>query len=266
MGLSSRRKPQAQRTDVVRTAPRIDLRLVTGVVLAGAVLGATLWGAQRLADPGTLPIRSVRIQGKFQHLDTAQLQEAVSGTVTGGFFTVDVAAVKAAAHSVPWADQVSVRRIWPDTLLIQVVEQVPLARWGEDGLVNVRGERFAVSSQTIPQGLPELRGPVGLEGAITATYYEMGKALAPAGLEIARLMQDERRAWRITLDNGIELKLGRNHAFEHLLRLVRVYPGVLAERAVAIREIDLRYTNGFAVRWSERPADLGATVAPGKPG
>jgi cell division protein FtsQ len=195
----------------------------------------------------------VQISGQFQHLTSAQLQEAVAGTVVGGFFTVNVQAVMRAARTLPWVDTASVRRVWPDTLRLEVTEQVPVARWGEHDLLNRRGERFAPPADTLPSGLPQLQGPDGLEATLTASYYEMGKALAPDGLKITRLIQDPRRSWHVGLDNGIELRLGHDSAYTRLLRFVRLYPKVLATRATEIATIDLRYTNGFAVAWNHQP-------------
>jgi len=53
-----------------------------------------------------------------------------------------------------------------------------------------------------------------------------------------------------SLDNGMALMLGRQEkSHERLLRFVRSYNRVLAARAEQIEQVDLRYTNGFAVRW-----------------
>ncbi len=51
---------------------------------------------------------------------------------------------------------------------MQVVEQKPVARWGEGGLVNVRGAVFVHDAQHIPAELPELVGPPGYEAQMTA--------------------------------------------------------------------------------------------------
>lgn len=255
MALFNKSKPQAQRRNAPQpVAPRaINWRWAAGALVSALVLGATVVSVRWLLDPQTLPIKRVQIAGQFQHLSTAQLQDAIANTMTGGFFTVNVGAVMQAAHSLSWVDTVSVRRVWPDTLRLDVVEQIPLARWGEHDLVNRRGERFTPPVGTLPTDLPSLQGPAGLEAALTRNYYDMGKALAPAGLKITRLIQDERRSWRVALDNGIELRLGRDDAYPRLLRFVRLYPKVLAPRASQIASIDLRYTNGFAVAWNHLP-------------
>jgi cell division protein FtsQ len=252
----TRRKPQAQRRSAeppVQRFARLPWRWVLGALGAVLLVAVCGYGVRWLLDPHTLPIQRVQISGQFRHLTSAQLQEAVAGTVVGGFFTVDVEAVMRAARTLPWVDTASVRRVWPDTLRLEVVEQVPVARWGGQDLLNRRGERFSPPADTLPDGLPQLQGPDGLEATLTASYYEMGKALAADGLKIMRLIQDPRRSWHVGLDNGIELRLGNDSAYSRLLRFVRLYPKVLAARATEIATIDLRYTNGFAVAWNHQP-------------
>jgi len=252
----TRRKPQAQRRSTAAQEPRLPRlpwRWIAGALVSVLLVAAIAVSVRWLLDPHTLPIQRVQISGQFQHLSSAQLQEAVAGTVVGGFFTVDVEAVMRAARTLPWVDTASVRRVWPDTLRLEVAEQVPLARWGDHDLLNRRGERFSPPAGTLPDGLPALQGPDGQEATLTASYYEMGKALAADGLKITRLTQDPRRSWHVGLDNGIELRLGHDNAYARLLRFVRLYPKVLATRATEIASIDLRYTNGFAVAWNHQP-------------
>ncbi len=253
-------KRQAQARAVRRwTLPRINVGLLLVGVSTVAITAAVAWGVAHLLDPDTLPIRSVRVEGDFVHLSARQVRAAVAPVARGGFFQVAVGQVMRAAQSLPWVDRVSVTRIWPDTLLIAVTEQTPLARWGEHELINRRGQRFAPPLDTFPAGLPQLRGPDGLETVLAARYYEMARVLAPVGLQIRELDQDERRSWRMLLDNGIELRLGRTEAYERLLRFVRLYPGTLAPQAEMVGQVDLRYTNGFAVRWKSQEDQAGAT-------
>lgn len=230
------------------------LRWTVSMSLLVAVIGAGVYAVRWAIDPHHLPIRSVQIEGEFLHLTTEQLQAAVADRVTGGFFTVNVHAVMQAAKTLPWVETASVRRIWPDAIRLAVTEQVPLARWGEAELINKRGERFAPAPDSFPPDLPSITGPDGLERAVVSGYYEMSKVLAPVGLRVNTLVQDPRRSWRLLLDNGIELKLGREDAYQRLLRFVRLYPRELAPQAEAIQAVDMRYTNGFAVSWKQPAA------------
>jgi len=212
------------------------------------------WGVVRLADPHTLPLRAVRVEGALQHVSRTQLRAAIMPHATAGFFGVDVDAIKRAVTQLPWVESVSVRRIWPDSLGVEVVEQAAFARWGGGGLVNPDGALFAAEPSTYPEGLPELRGPVDSEAALVRGYREMSETLAALGLRITGLVLDERRAWRLYLANGMELVLGRQDTAARLTRFVRAFKKELQTAAANIRRVDLRYARGFAVSWIEPPA------------
>lgn len=222
--------------------------LGAGVLLA--VLGTGLGlGAWSLAQPDTLPIQRVQVQGEFRYLDREELNAAIGGFASGGFFNVDVRAVKEAAETLAWVDHASVRRVWPDTLQVQIQEQVPLARWGEDALLNTRGELFAPKQR--PENLPRLAGPEGSAPAVASRFQWLSELLAPLHLQVADLRQNGRRAWEVRLDNGLHLLLGRAPDEGQMKRFVSAYPRLLEERAASVAVLDLRYTNGFAVRWRE---------------
>ena len=93
---------------------------------------------------------------------------------------------------------------------------------------------------------------------VTAYYFDLQRQLSPLGLRIVSLGMDARRAWELTLDNGISLTLGSRDAERQMQRFVRFYPQVMAARASDIAQIDLRYSNGFAVRWRTPAAQAAA--------
>ncbi len=68
----------------------------------------------------------------------------------------------------------------------------------------------------------------------------------------------QRRAWRVHLDDGMVLELGREQVASRLARFLAAYPRTLAPLNRRIDYVDLRYANGFAARIPEL-----AAVAPG---
>jgi cell division protein FtsQ len=217
------------------------------VILSLIVLG--VWGAGRLADPQTLPLRKVSIEGQFKHVTKQKLSEAVATYVTGGFFSVDLGAIRRAAEELPWVSQVGVRRVWPDSLQIQVKEKIPLARWGENALVSVEGEIFTPPRESFPKDLPKLKGPSGSERFLVSRFGGIQAQLRPLELQVARLTMGERRDCHVVFGNGMELVLGRTHNKQRLTQFRRIYIRLLRLHREDIRRIDMRYTNGFAVTW-----------------
>ncbi len=255
-------KPQRQWTPW-SPAGWLNRRLLGALVLFGGLGSLLGWGGWTLAQPDTLPIRAVQVKGEFRHLDQGELHAALAGPASGGFFNVDVRAVKRAAESLPWVDRASVRRVWPDTLRVTVVEQVPMARWRRDdggmALVNVRGELFATAGPEALASLPLFHAPAGAAETVAVRYQRLSASLAALGLSVRELGFNQRRAWSLRLDNGVQLLLGRGDGEAVLDRFVSAWPLALAARSEAIERVDLRYTNGFAVRWKAgmAPAESG---------
>jgi len=233
------------------TTPRLKPRWVLLIVLVPLLVGSVSWGWMQLSDPATFPIKSVRIETPLKRVSKEEIRHAVSGHVNGGFMRVDVEGIRDDLESLPWVSQASVRRSWPDVLIIGVQEQKPVARWSNGGLLNARGELFQPKEEAQWTMLPLLRGPKGTEMILMEEYQAMQGMVEPLGLRISHLTMNERRAWSLNLDNGLKLRLGRNNAHVRLLRFVRVYAKVLKPRQEKIDSVDLRYTNGFAVRWRD---------------
>jgi cell division protein FtsQ len=239
----------------VAKQPQLSERWLTRRLLGGALLisvvggflGFTVW---QLAQPNTLPIQQVQVKGEFVYLDQQGLYKAVGDLASAGFFNVDVRAVKQAAEAMPWVDSASVRRIWPDTLRIDIREQIPLARWQGGGMVNRHGEVVLVEAQQALADLPMFSGSAGTAKMLAQRYQSLSASLAKVELGVVALSLNERRAWRVTLNNGVQLLLGKTTPDSQLLRFVAAYKDVLAEKVEKIHSVDLRYTNGFAVRWS----------------
>ncbi|RME34000.1 MAG: FtsQ-type POTRA domain-containing protein [Gammaproteobacteria bacterium] len=222
-----------------------------GVVLSLALLTGAVQGWRWLTDPGTLPIREVRVLGEFRHLSPARMEQGVADRATGGFFGIDVEGIRKVLLDEPWVREVSVRRVWPDTLQVTVLEQVPVARWGEHALVNDAGELFRPDPATIPRRLVRLEGPRGSERELLARMRYLESLLRPLGLALAELEMDRRGAWSFRLAQGPLVMVGRGDFEARTARLARIWTRVLRPRAAEIERIDLRYANGLAVRYRQ---------------
>jgi cell division protein FtsQ len=241
-----------------RQAPAGRNRHLLGMLMLLTVLGggsgAGLW---LLAQPDTLPIQRVQVEGEFRYLSREVLHAAIGEPASGGFFNVDVRAVKRAAEALAWVDRASVWRVWPNTLQVRIIEQVPLARWGDNGIVNARGEVFRSPSQgllaELRETLPQFSGPVQSAELVAARYQLLSAQLAPTGQRVRALHLNARRAWEVRLGSGLRLLLGRTLRDGQMTRFADVYARLLADKAVQMESVDLRYTNGFAVRWKTPP-------------
>jgi cell division protein FtsQ len=220
-----------------------------------AVFATAAWfGGSWLLQPQTLPLRQVELIGPLRHAPRGELEERLAGYVGGSFLAVPVGRVREAVESHPWVARAMVSRRWPDTLRVRIEERRARARWGESALLDQNGEVF-LADFADAAALPMLVGPVGSERSMLSTYRAAQQRFTGLGLAVEVLRQDARGARQLLLRNGLALKLGREDFEGRLSRFTAAFAAVLATRVEAIAGIDLRYANGFAVRW--RPADAG---------
>lgn len=221
--------------------------LAVGSVAASAIGLALL--VQWMQDPRAWPLNKVQVEGQFQHLQQTGLEDEIAPLLEQGFFVVDVAEIQQQLGSLPWVNDVSVRRVWPDRITVSIVEQKAVARWGNNGFLNQQAEVFIPSSPVDIAGLSQLAGPQGYEQRVLDMYRKLQILLQPLRLAVDDLQLDARRAWHVTLSNGLVLEIGRGQPVERMSRFVRVYPSILAAGSGRVIAVDLRYSNGFAVRW-----------------
>ena len=198
-------------------------------------------------------VNSVRVAGDFRHVSRYALENVVADQITKGFFEVDVEAVRAASRALPWVREASVRRVWPDSLHVAIVERQPIARWNDEILMEADGSLFEPHGRARGLNLPMLACPAQSEREVLAAYGRFRTALGPLGGGIESLRLLERGGWRLVLINGTALVLAEGQGASTLKRFVRAAAKEIAEHLDQIEQVDLRYAGGFAVRLKQVP-------------
>jgi len=223
---------------------QMALGVVSGLLLLGACFGALYW----LLMPQRFPVSSVEIKGGLKNTTRPQIEAALP-RAAGNFFAVDLAEVRAGVERLPWVRHVAVRRVWPGRLELTVEEHVALARWGDDALVNLQGEKFYAKTR---DALPSFVAPAGTAAEVARRYRRFSEIVAPLGMRVERVVLSARHAWQLRLANGVHVMLGRDGdlAEERLRKFVEAYPAASAGKKYEY--VDLRYPNGFALRLPDR--------------
>ncbi|WP_271273541.1 cell division protein FtsQ/DivIB [Aliamphritea hakodatensis] len=233
--------------------------LLTAVLVFAALAGSV---TEKLYIWLDQPVTHLTVKGQTRFLDKTDLANKSLAAVNGGLMSADINRVKAEAQAHPWVYQVNVERQWPASLVLEVKEEVPVARWGGNGLLNHEGDIFWPEGSATYQQLPLLEGPSSNTGQMMAQYYELSQRLRHLSLQVDSLQMEARGAWSLKLKNGVTLVLGREDLVGRLERFVSLYQLRLKDDVEAgrIDRIDVRYENGVAVKWRPQPenaADLG---------
>jgi len=218
---------------------------------------------QRALPYADRPIAKISVQGELSYISQQAVQQRIAPFVAASFFTVDLTGMRGELEQMPWIAHAEVRRVWPDQLLIHLEEQLPVARWGDEALLNNQGQAFTPRELANYEHLPQLEGPQRAQEQVMQQYQVLSQMLRPLGFSVARLELRERGSWFLSTGVGsagqsIELLLGRDHLVEKMRRFVAIYDETLKEQIANIARIDLRYPNGLAVAWREPVAPTAA--------
>jgi cell division protein FtsQ len=229
--------------------PRL-LNLVAGALVGVAGLAFAAAGTWMLLRSELFPVREISVVSSLQKTSSKEIHAAVRDRISGNFFAVSPAEVRAGLEKLPWVRSASVRRVWPDRLEVALEEHVALARWGDDALVSVHGEKFSAATD---QSLPLFIAPPGTEAEVARRYASFAKIVAPLGAPLDRVVLTPRFAWQLRLASGLNVMLGRDAdaAEARLRRFVSVYDRTLKTIQRKHEYVDLRYPNGFALRIPE---------------
>ncbi len=235
------------------------LNALSNALLVAALLALLASGLWWLAQRPMFTLKTIRVEGvadmPLRRVNALTIRAGAVPRIKGNFFTADLDAVRGAFESVPWVRKATVRREWPDTLIVSIEEHRALGTWGDEGrLLSVKGDVFTANlAEAEDDGdLLEFDGPDGSEKEVVARFAQFSDWFAPIKQVPEAVALSNRYAWTVKLDNGITVQLGRADGDatlkERIARLVSVYPQLMERLQGKIENIDLRYPNGLALK------------------
>lgn len=227
--------------------------LVTLAVVAALVLGARVFLDH--------PVRNLHMEGGFERVTPVEVQAAMAPGLQGSFLSVDLVVLRGLVEALDWVRQAQVARQWPDTLVIRVTEHQVAGRWGDHSLISLEGEIIAGESRHMFPELPRLAGPPNTGRRVLDRYVELQRLLGAANLTLSALSVDERGSWRMQLQGGQTIRIGRKDVEQRLDRFFRLAVPLLRNEFDRVGHVDMRYTNGFSVGWRPLVASGGGSVA-----
>jgi len=204
------------------------------------------------------PIKTVKVIGEFRFIERQKLEKVLNIYLTDNFFQVDLDNVKEKAEALPWIEQAWVKKSWPDTVELKLQERKPLAKWGKGQLISERKEIFDGERVNQLGVLPVLYGADDYASLVVDRYLEMKSLFATVGLDIKTIELEERFSWRVALSEGITLVIGEERCLEKLKGFVGLYQKMPEVDRPYIKQVDLRYDNGLAIKWKKKNGNSNA--------
>jgi cell division protein FtsQ len=164
---------------------------------------------------------------------------------------LSVGEVRERLEKVPLIKSASVRKLYPDELVVTLVEREPHALWQLDGELFVIAADGTVIDAMQDARFASLPLVVGGEANLrTKDYLALLDAAGPLKERIRAGSLVAGRRWTLKMDNGVDVRLPELGARDALARLEKLEreQGVLQKDVIAI---DLRMADRVVVRLTE---------------
>jgi cell division protein FtsQ len=204
---------------------------------------------------GAMPVERIEVSGKLENLRREAVRAALAGELDAGLVFLNLGALQAKLEELPWIYRASLRRRFPDTLEVGVVEQLPIARWGDDAFLNHEARIISVRDSDRWRDLPQIRGPQGSAARLMARYQRLLEQFSPVELNPVIVQEDDFGQLSVTLDNGLELQLGNQDFAGRLQQFLHLWRGELRDAQRTVLRVDMRYENGAAVAFEQVDMD-----------
>lgn len=249
---------------------RVPLSKQRGSLLSSMLLlvlfsAGVLLFADYILQPDRFPVSRISFIGEFRHVEKLSLQEKVAPYIGNNFFAIDLQNMETSLRDIDWVSDVSVSRRWPDTLQVNVKEEQLIAAW--NGVLWVTSDASVVEIPNLNmKGLPRWSGPEGTQALVQLRYHQFANLLADVGMQLDQITYSQRGAWQLIAHNQsrnelVNIRLGRRDMRDRLYRFTRAYGQTLRKFEQRLVSVDLRYPNGFALKWNSieqgRPVSTG---------
>jgi cell division protein FtsQ len=252
----SRALANQEREFQVRRLGKLGRALLMTVASVLSFLTLALLAADQLFHPDAFVIKELKIKGKFRYLQPAEVDLVLREQDLGNFFSVELDRLKAKVEDIEWVQSADVRRQWPNSLTVSIVEHQPAMRWGDDKWVSTSGSIIALPTNIADADVITLNGDEAQSKRILLQAARWQKHFARDGIELRKAKLSNSQAWTLglyypELDSEFDLLLGSKDVAARIARFKVLFNEQLKFSERTLKRVDARYPDGLAVKHGE---------------
>ncbi|MDJ0613529.1 MAG: FtsQ-type POTRA domain-containing protein [Rhizobiaceae bacterium] len=191
-------------------------------------------------------------------LDVQKIEKQLAGHLGKSMFNIDVDQARESVAEINWIKSVTIKKAYPDTLVIDMVEREPVALWKSGQtiyLISPEGlviDRAKARHMHLPQVVGEGANSVASEFLAVMSRFPELVSRSEAYVRVAE------RRWNIVLDDGPSILLPADNWQDALVELDRMN----AKNQILDREIvhiDMRLPDRLVLKLPEEDAEIRRT-------
>lgn len=242
-----------------------SLMMLLRGVMALVVVAGLVWGGMKVwkiwLDHKHGSLIQIDLINPSPNVSSEGMQALLKPYAGLSFWQLDLPEIRQVIESHPWVLKADVYRYWPNRLKIEVTEQIAIARWGDKEVINQHGALFQPNDLRGLEDLIQLSSLTAKPKDMLIMLRDMLAVINPYGLHIRQLVQLADGSWQVFLISGDEWYLPAKDAMLSLKRLLALY-GSIPEQENSKMRIDLRYRDGFAVKWQAKRSEVAVETQP----
>jgi len=207
------------------------------------------------------------------HITNDELKKLVVRELNGTAITSDLSPIYKSVVSHPWVKEATVRRIWPNKILVSLIEHNIVGVWSDGRFVTDVGKLLyfeKLQSESIENEkkclLVQLDGPPDTGKIVLDRASMISKKASLIGLQLIGIQLTTQYDWKVFFSNGMKMELGGDsiktpidERLDNFFNSVGWFSKKIKKDLVSV---DLRYAQGFA--FEERAKSNIRTIRPNK--
>lgn len=216
-------------------------------MLAIALLAFIVWSSTQKNSPLYQPIEAYDLITPLSQVTPQEIEKTVEPYLGKSFWDIPLNHIQADLTRLDWVQSAEVKRKWPNLLYISIKEQIPVARWGEAGLVNRSGRVFFPLSIAGFENLVRLDGDLSESELVLRNLIDLQNQLNVLNMTVSQVKLSEDKVWQVGILEGPTIVIDALEYQHKLQRFIQAFPKLDSEMRKSARVYDLRYSNGFII-------------------
>ncbi|MCF6807982.1 FtsQ-type POTRA domain-containing protein [Thiotrichales bacterium 19S9-12] len=221
------------------------LKVIIKVSVFIIIILGCIWLWHDIHRQGRFPIKNVKIDGTYHYVSPKLLQSILSPKISVGFFNIDVDDLQKKLAKLPGVKSASIRRSWPATISVSLVEYKAVAYWNQNELVTGTGKVFSPKVMHDIVNLPHLYSSNTHSKLMIETYNRLEMIAKKHGesIESIKFIGNQ---WTVKLNNNDIIKLGSQKPDDSFAKILMVLAEITPDNDSTV-SVDMRYQNGFII-------------------
>lgn len=194
-----------------------------------------------------VPVNKVDVSGDFKYIPQSNINAVIEKYAVNGFVSVDLSSLRNELMTLPWVYKASVERTMQNGLKVKILEQKPLAYWNDDGMINEQKSLFFPKNKMVDESLPHLYGK--FHRSVLQVYDLLCLELPIEQLPLRKVIVSDSNVVKILLTTDTWLIVNAAELNEKIKLWKFISSAQLNGQLKDIEYIDMRYSNGAAVKW-----------------